>query len=360
MKRKGVCFDVGRVMAGNWRPVFDPKVVHRELEIIKNDLHCNAVRICALDIGRLMAAADAALKLGLEVWLSPEMWDKSAEETHAYIAKAAARAEKLRAQWPDRLVHIVGSELTLFMQGILPGSNVTERMCNPSTREIVKAGKHNQALNAFLAKANKSVRDVFHGQVTYASLAFEKVDWSLFDFVGVDHYRAARIRDQYASMLRPFFAYGKPVINTEFGCRTYRGADTSTEGMAGDITDNTPNLLFTLNYMTNAVRSSLFGTQLSPPQRPLKKGHVRDEGVQARELTDMLSILDREGVEGTFVFTFVSPTNPYNDNPLFDFDMNSFSLVKSYEGGKHGTTYPDMTWEPKESFKAVASYYAQH
>src|ERR1700752_975889 len=45
--RKGVCYDVGRVMmGGNWRPKLDPKTVHRELGIIKNDLHCNAVRIC--------------------------------------------------------------------------------------------------------------------------------------------------------------------------------------------------------------------------------------------------------------------------------------------------------------------------
>jgi hypothetical protein len=40
--------------------------------------------------------------------------------------------------------------------------------------------------------------------------------------------------------------------------------------------------------------------------------------------------------------------------------MNGYSLAKSYEGDKHGTTCPDMTWEPKESFKAVASYYARH
>jgi hypothetical protein len=29
----------------NWRPVFDAHEMHRELEIIKDDLHCNAVRI---------------------------------------------------------------------------------------------------------------------------------------------------------------------------------------------------------------------------------------------------------------------------------------------------------------------------
>lgn len=26
--------------------------------------------------------------------------------------------------------------------------------------------------------------------------------------------------------------------------------------------------------------------------------------------------------------------------------------------GKRGRTYPDMTWEPKESFRAVADYFA--
>jgi hypothetical protein len=55
--------------------------------------------------------------------------------------------------------------------------------------------------------------------------------------------------------------------------------------------------------------------------------------------------------------TFVSRIFPYNDNPKYDLDMGNYSLVKSYVNGKHGTTYPDMAWEPKESFKAVANYY---
>jgi hypothetical protein len=37
--------------------------------------------------------------------------------------------------------------------------------------------------------------------------------------------------------------------------------------------------------------------------------------------------------------------------------MASYSIVKFYEDGKHGVTYPDMTWEPKESFEAVEEYY---
>ena len=28
--------------------------------------------------------------------------------------------------------------------------------------------------------------------------------------------------------------------------------------------------------------------------------------------------------------------------------------------GGHGVTYPDLSWEPKESFRAVAEYYEKH
>ncbi len=56
-------------------------------------------------------------------------------------------------------------------------------------------GAHNRPLNAFLAKANTVVRQVFGGQVTYASAPIEAVDWGVFDFVCLDYYRGARNRD---------------------------------------------------------------------------------------------------------------------------------------------------------------------
>src|SRR5207253_6216298 len=110
-----------------------------------------------------------------EVWLSPEMWDKSQEETLDYLVKAATEVEKLREHWPQHLVLSVGSELTLFMQGIVEGNNLFERMGNPTFWENIKAGVHNQPLNAFLAGANEAVRQVFRGEVTYASAPLEKI-----------------------------------------------------------------------------------------------------------------------------------------------------------------------------------------
>ncbi len=343
MNRRGVSYDVGRVLGGNWRPTFDPRVVRRELEIIAHDLHCNAVRICGRDIGRLVTAAEDALGLGLEVWLSPELWDKSPENTLDYVVKAATAAEKLRLRWRERLVFLVGSELTLFMRGIIPGRMITTRVAN--LRRDARSGRYDQPLQAFLARATAAVRREFHGPVTYAALVWEAVDWSLFDIVGVDHYRDARIEDRYVEMLQPLFDQGKPVVVTEFGMRSYRGAETS--GTLGfGVVDHRSVLLHQLPLVGRFVRPRLKGA------------HVRDEALQAREITETLGILETAGVDGAFVCTFVEPIAPFSEDPRYDLDMSALSLVKSYVG-RRGTTYPDMTWEPKESFRAIADYYAE-
>jgi hypothetical protein len=223
MNRKGVCYDVGRVlMDGNWRPKFDPRVVHRELEIIKNDLHCNAVRICGLDIDRLMLASEDALTRGLEVWLSPEMWDRSQDETIEYIKRAAERAEVLRERWPGKMFFSVGSELSLFSQGMIEGKSVFDRISRPSFMDDISAGTFNVPLNVYLSNLSEAASKSFHGPLTYFSLPFEEVDWKPFDFFGVDHYRDAQNKDFYGRMIRKYQASGKPVIIGEFGCCTFR------------------------------------------------------------------------------------------------------------------------------------------
>ena len=143
------------------------------------------------------------------------------------------------------------------------------------------------------------------------------------------------------------------MVVTEFGygtCQTGLGSEgfLSSAGLGGDIVDNKSQFLHYLPVVGRFTRPHLKGS------------HVRDEGWQARKLVEQLEILDGAGVDGAFVSQFVSQINPYNEEPRYDLDMASSSLVKYYEGGRRGTTYPDMTWEPKESFRAVAAYYAAH
>lgn len=350
MNRNGVIYGTGAVYGvPGWRnrtrPRLDPRVASRELQVIRDDLHCNAVRVCGLDIDRLTAVAEQALRLGLEVWLSPVLFNRSPQETMRYLAKAARTAEPLRRQWPGRLVFVAGQEATLWMRGILPGATIEKRMA-----ALLAGGgvsRHAGALNAFLGRAGAAVRKVFGGDISYASLPFEPVDWSPFDIIGVDHYRDARVKDRYAEMLRPLLAHGKPVVVTEFGMRTYRGADTS--GALGfGIAHGESVYLHQLPLIGRLIRPRL------------KEGDwQRDEDLQARELTETLTILQAEGADGAFVSEFVAPRDTYSDEARYDLDMSAMSLVKSYAGG-HGSTYPDMTWEPKKSFQAVAGFYAGH
>lgn len=353
MNRKGVLYDVGRVLGVNWRPHFDPKVVHRELSLIKNDLCCTAVKICGRDITRLMIAAEDALAQGLEVWLSPEMWNTGQKQTLAYLVKAARASESLRKRWPERVIFSVGTEATLFQRGFIKGWDYTQRIKrikHPSFREQVKSGRLGQSLNAFLRTANEVVREVFHGPVTYsAAVPLETVDWSPFDFVCIDAYRGSYLPMPYGDFITRYCQYGKPVIIGEFGCCTYQGA-AEAGALGHDIVDYDQKrfLLHRLPFVGRWVRQRLKGE------------YVRDESVQASALADQLRILDDGGVEGAFVHTFVSPIFPYHDHPRYDLDMANYSLVKSYENGRRGTTYPDMPWEPKKSFQVVADYYIAH
>ncbi len=346
MQRRGVCYDVGRYLYGDWRKDYNPQTVHRELEIIRDDLHGNAVRICSRDLDRLAVASEDALRLGLEVWFSPELWNKNPETTLAYTAKAAEIAENLRRHYPDKLVMSVGSELTLFMKGIVEGGSLWSRMRHALRDGDVKAGKHNKPLNEYLSQVVESVRRVYQGPITYASLSFEEVNWEPFDFIGIDHYRATRINYRYADMLKPLIAQRKPVAIMEFGCCTYQGAEHAG-GQAFNIVDIKTLVMHGIPLLGRFV------------QPRLKGQYVRNETLQAREIVESLKAFDSVGVDGAFVFTFVFPQSPYHENPLHDLDMASYSIVKSYEDGRHGVTYPDMTWEPKESFAAVAEYYSK-
>ena len=348
MDIKGVCYDVGRVYPGDFltRRVFEPATTRRELQIIRDDLHCNAVRFQGTDIGRLMTAATDALKLGgLQVWLSPELFEKSREETLAYLVQAATAAEPLREQFPGQLVFCVGTESSLFTRGIVPGKTVNQRLANV-LRPGQRSGPYARELQVFLAEAAERVRKVFHGPLTYASVMFEVVDWSLFDYIGIDAYRNSKVEHSYAERIRPYLGQGKPVVNTEFGHSSYRG-DRPGHMEFGEV-----------DLVSLALsRMPLAGRFVRPR---LKKGtHVRDEGHQARELTKTLGILDAEGVDGAFVWTFADPWLTHTADPRHDLDMTATSLVKTYARG-HGTTYPDLPWEPKQAFGAVAGFYATH
>ncbi|HEX9068178.1 MAG TPA: hypothetical protein VF807_05370 [Ktedonobacterales bacterium] len=336
MRGKGITYDTGFLSAGSsTHEPFNPDIVQREMRIIRDDLHCSAVRITGGNVDRLEIAATHATTAGLEVWWSPFTNDLTIDELLAVLADCAERAERLR-QVGAEVVLLTGSELSLVTVGFLPGATLHERLALLAAperpRELIPQAR--ARVNDFLGKAIAVVRERFGGKISYASLPFEGIDWSPFDFVSTDAgYRSLEVADRYREGIRALVAQGKPVAITEFGCTTYRGA-ANLGGRGDSIVD--------------------WGDDGKPVR--LKGAYLRDEEEQATSLRELLDIFDAEGVDSAFVNTFARYDLPHRSDPREDFDLASYGVVKVLEG-RHGHTYPDMPWEPKVAFTTLAEYY---
>lgn len=336
MRAKGISYDTGFINKGvSSREPFDIAVVKRELQIIRADLHCTAVRITGGDVERLAIAASLAVEAGLEVWFSPFTCDLTDTEMLALLADCADRAEQLRRQGAE-VVLVLGGEISLLNKGFLPGDTIGERMTLladlPRLRVLI--AELPARVNAFLDQAVAVVRARFGGRITYAAIPFEGVDWTPFDIIALDNYRSAEVASRYRAAMRALVAQGKPVAITEFGSASYHGAaDKGARG--GEIIE--------------------WDHDTALPLR-LDGDYTRDEDEQATYLRELLEIFTEEGVDSAFVFTFVQYQLPHRAEPRRDLDLASYGIVRVYEE-RCGATYPDMTWEPKAAFRALAEYY---
>jgi hypothetical protein len=228
---------------------------------------------------------------------------------------------------------VTGSELSLFTVGFLPGDRLDDRLGLLATpgrlRELL--AEVPARINDFLARAVGVVGGRFGGRISYASLPLEGVDWAAaFDVVATDAgYRSAELADRFRDDIRAFVAraraQGKPAAVTELGCTTHRGA--ADLGGRGD---------------------AIVEWDDDGRPRRLRGDHARDEAEQAAYLRELLEVFDAEGVDTVFV--------PHRSDPHQDLDMASYGVVKVL-GDRRGHTYPDMAWEPKAAFTALADYY---
>ncbi|MGK5638540.1 hypothetical protein ACSNOK_09555 [Streptomyces sp. URMC 126] len=338
MRGRGVHYDTGTFPNGDSsRPAFDPRVVAREMRVIADELHCSAVRITGGDPDRIDVAARHAAEAGLEVWYSPFPCEMTNDEMLPYLVDCAERAERLRRDEADvRLV--TGCEFSVFARGYLPGDLLKDRipvLAGPG-REAALAGMPGK-VNAFLDRVVATVRPVFGGPLSYASNPLDGVDWTPFDIVGLNHFRSLRNAATYREELRRDSVHGKPVAILEVGCCTFRGA--------GDL------------------GGAGWYVAMEPDGVTLRPDLVRDEEEQVRYLDDLLPVFEEEGVDTLFWFGFAGYSFPHRHRPATgqDLDMASYAIVKvlAEDGGFPATarTRPDLPWEPKAAFHALAARY---
>jgi len=340
MRAKGIAYDTGFVRAGiNSLARFDPDVVRRELAIIRNDLHCNAVQIIGGDPQRLELAARAAAELGLEVWFSPYPLDLTPDRILALFLDCAERAERIRSAGAE-VTFVAGVELSIMNAGFVDGAGIGERLgrllADPAGR-AERLAEVRSRLNHFLGTAVAAIRERFGGRVTYAAIPFEGPDWDLFDVVTLELIRSAEVADQFREGVRRLVAQPKPVAITGFGTATWRGA--------GDVAPRSMEIL---------ESDEATGVPLR-----LKGQYERDEAGQAAYLGELLEIFDSEGVDSAFVYLFALNNLPHrpDGDPRDDLDLASVGIVKVLDG-RNGDTYPDMAWEPKAAFATIAERYS--
>ncbi|BCJ68366.1 hypothetical protein GCM10009779_49520 [Polymorphospora rubra] len=301
-----------------------PDDLRRDLEIISRDLHCNTVMLISGDVPRLMAAAGCALDLGLDVYLRPDPTDLPRTTLLERLDSAAAQAEVLRRAYPGRVTLVVGSEFSHTAPGIVPGPRSFLRLQLIIRFHRLLRRRIARRLNTLLTRAVTVARGRFDGPLTYASAGWERVDWTLFDVVGISFYRSRRNAATYVDRLRDLVRrHGKPVVITEFGCGAFAGADQRGAGSFQIV-----------NWFADPPRVS--------------DDHPRDESVQARYLADLISLYDTEGVRGCFVFTFAMPDFPHRSDPNLDLDKAGFGVMAACADG---------TYRRKQAFHAVADSY---
>src|SRR5947207_9270362 len=213
MRGKGITYDTGFPSAGTTtHEPFDTVIVRREMRIIRDDLHCNAVRVTGGDPDRLEIAAAQAAAAGLEVWFSPFTCDLTTDELRDFLAGCAERAERLRRQGAE-VVFVTGAELSLFTVGFLPGDTLKDRLdlLAAPHRLRERLSQVPPRINDFLGKAEARVRERFGGKISYASIPFEGVDWTPFDFISVASYRSSAVADRYRDAIRALVTQRNPV-----------------------------------------------------------------------------------------------------------------------------------------------------
>jgi len=325
LRYRGVNYDTGVRYSADYLSlaVWDESVVRRDMEVISGELQCNSVMILGTEPERLRKTAELAIQSGLNVWLQPRLFDGGGEETLNHLLEVAVAAEE-HLLGETEVILVVGCELTIFLDGLMPGRTWSTR-AKLLTVLWPLLPLFNQRLNRHLARTLSAVRPVFGGRVTYAAGSWETVDWKGFDLIGVNLYRDRSNKAGYRGTLGKLVETSKPVVITEFGCCTYEGAQTKGGG-----------------------GHTIIDWRQVPPV--LKGNPRRSEQAQAAHLAEMIEIYQEEGVEGAFVYAFSEPSNPFSTSPRHDLDTASYGIVKTLpavEGEAH-------RWEPKEAFYEVA------
>jgi len=234
MRFKGVNYMIGHRFEDKLYPPTSELEMEESLEVIRNDLGCNAIKFVGDYEDVLVKAAEIAMRKRYEmIIISPRYWHKTAKEDYTideHVEKVvlfSQSAEKLR-EMSSTIVLCIGEELEFGIRGITNSSTYDQRvaeygaMTSKQKNDIVLS-----KLRDYLSTMIREVRKYFHGKITYAhtgstAYRFNYAEFDL-DIVGPMLYWYPDERG-FSRKVAQFRVLGKPYVSTEFGCHCWKGA----------------------------------------------------------------------------------------------------------------------------------------
>ncbi|MBY8840261.1 abortive phage infection protein [Streptomyces sp. SP2-10] len=327
-RHHGVVYTVGEGETPG--TAFSAARMRKDVRAIRDELHADTVDVTGDGVDRLTATAAEAVEQGLRVWLQPTLGDAPERDILEHIAETGRFAERLRRHGAA-VDFSVGCEFWLFVPGIVPGDTVLEHIRNLLDGKVDHDAMQRR-LDRFTAKAAAVGRSVYRGRLAYAASQDDRVDWRLFDIVGINYYSYFTDRADYVRELSRYLRWGKPLAITEFGTCTYVGAPQAG-GMGWDVVDH------------------------DKKPEEIKGDLVRSERTQAAYLTQLLDAFSSVDLYAAMAFEFVTADAPHRpDDPRHDLDMASYSLTKTIKD-RPDDPASGWHWEPKEAFHALARRY---
>jgi hypothetical protein len=323
---RGINYDTGTEFSPNdiTRENWKPNDIKNDFKLIREELNCNTINLYGTNSARLLEAVEFALAQNLIVSVQLRSIDKTKKEMISEVSTFSEKLNKFEA--PNNLILNIGCESSLFTQGFVPGKTFLHRMMNmiwiwPLFSLI------NHKLAEHLNLVVKHARNHFSGKLIYSSGSWETIDWTNFDYIGINLYRDRENYHNYVDIIKNLTNQPKPVIITEFGCSTFKGA-SFLGGGGWTIVDY----------------------KKQPPQ--LKKIVDRDEKEQADLLCELIEIYNRQDIYGCYVFDFIEIQQLYSSEPRFDLDRASYGIVKAFMDDQGS-----IQWQKKLAYTQVAEAY---
>ncbi len=229
LKYKGIGYFAGNLPGWPSSPTPSRDRMERELEIIRDDLGCNAVRIVAGGSyeDNLIECGKLAVDLGFDrIFICPRYMDETMEKTIERIGAFGGRVRDLK-EISESIVYMVGNEFPLDTFDMIGGGGYYARVANMNK----DWGRVVKMLPAMMREIIRVCREKYGYPISYAAIVKEVdlIPWSdpAFESVGVNAYLMEyygwdnwRVRKLFGGLK----LYRKPIHSTEWGCMSYTDA----------------------------------------------------------------------------------------------------------------------------------------